>query len=37
MIDRASIMACNEQATWTEPSMIEQDLIICKALVCIFS
>ena len=37
MIDRASIMAWNAQAPWTEPAMIEQDLIICKALVCIFS
>lgn len=37
MIDRASIMAWNEQAPWTEPAMVEQDLIICKALVCIFS
>lgn len=37
MIDRASIMAWNAQAPWIEPAMIEQDLIICKALVCIFS
>ncbi len=37
MIDRASIMAWNVQAPWTEPVMVEQDLIICKALVCIFS
>lgn len=37
MIDRASIMAWNEQAPWTDPAMVEQDLIICKALVCIFS
>ena len=37
MIDRASIIAWNEQAPWTEPAMVEQDLIICKALVCIFS
>lgn len=37
MIDRASIMTWNEQAPWTEPAMVEQDLIICKALVCIFS
>ena len=34
---RAAIMAWNEQAPWTEPAMVEQDLIICKALVCIFS
>lgn len=37
MIDRASIMAWNEQAPWTDSAMVEQDLIICKALVCIFS
>lgn len=37
MIDRASIMQWNEHAPWIYPSMVEQDLIICKALVCIFS
>ena len=37
MIDRASIMAWNEQAPGTDSAMVEQDLIICKALVCIFS
>ena len=36
MIDRASILAWSEHAPWSEPFMIEQDLIICKALVCIF-
>ncbi len=28
MIDRASIMAWNEQAPWTEPAMVEQDLVM---------
>ncbi|WP_405336219.1 nucleotidyl transferase AbiEii/AbiGii toxin family protein [Fibrobacter sp.] len=37
MIDRASIMAWAEQAPWTDPAMVEQDLIICRALVDIFS
>lgn len=37
MIDRASIIAWNEQAPWPDSAMVEQDLIICKALVCIFS
>ena len=37
MIDRASILAWNETAPWTEPAMVEQDLIICRALVDIFS
>lgn len=37
MIDRASIMAWNEHAPWTDPAMVEQDLIICRALVDIFS
>jgi len=37
MIDRASIMAWNEHAPWIEPFMVEQDLIICRALVDIFS
>ena len=36
MIDRASLLAWSEHAPWSEPFMIEQDLIICKALVCIF-
>lgn len=30
-------MFWGENAPWSEPYMIEQDLIICKALVCIFS
>lgn len=37
MIDRSSIMAWNEHAPWTDPAMVEQDLIICRALVDIFS
>ena len=37
MIDRASIMAWNEFAPWTDPAMVEQDLIICRALVDIYS
>ncbi len=37
MIDRASIMAWAEQAPWTDPAMVEQDLIICRALVDIFT
>lgn len=37
MIDRASILAWNEQAPWTDLAMVEQDLIISCALVCIFS
>ena len=37
MVNRASIMAWNEHAPWIEPAMVEQDLIICRALVDIFS
>ena len=37
MIDRTSILAWNAVAPWTEPAMVEQDLIICRALVDIFS
>ena len=37
MIDRRSIMLWKEQVPWKEPYMVEQDLIICRALVCIFS
>lgn len=37
MIDRMSILEWNEHAPWTEPVMVEQDLIICRALVDIFS
>lgn len=37
MINRAAIMAWNEHAPWSEPFMVEQDLIISRALVDIFS
>ena len=37
MIDRTSILEWNEHAPWTDPAMVEQDLIICRALVDIFS
>ena len=37
MIDRTSILEWSTQAPWTEPAMVEQDLIICRALVDIFS
>ena len=37
MIDRSSIMAWNAVAPWTDMAMVEQDLIICRALVDIFS
>ena len=36
MIDRASLLRWNESAPWVYPYMVEQDLIICRALVCIF-
>lgn len=37
MIDRASIMAWNEFVPWSDLAMVEQDLIISRALVDIFS
>ncbi len=37
MIDRKSIIAWSEQFPWSEPSMVEQDLLISRALVAIFS
>ena len=37
MIDRASIMEWNEFVPWNDFAMVEQDLIICRALVDIFS
>lgn len=37
MIDKSSIMAWSEHAPWTDLAMVEQDLIICRALVDIFS
>lgn len=37
MIDRASIMSWNEYVPWSDFAMVEQDLIISRALVDIFS
>jgi predicted nucleotidyltransferase component of viral defense system len=37
MIDRASIQQWSAYAPWTDNAQIEQDLIICRALVAIFS
>jgi hypothetical protein len=37
MIDRKSIIAWSEQFPWSEPSMVEQDLLISRTLVAIFS
>ena len=37
MIDRLSLGLWRERVPWKEPHMVEQDLIICRALVCIFS
>ena len=37
MINRESIIQWNEMVPWQTYSMVEQDLVICKALVCIFS
>ena len=37
MIDRKSIIAWSEQFPWSEPSMVEQDLLISRVLVAIFS
>ena len=37
MIDRSSIMAWNAIAPWSDMAMVEQDLVICRALVDIFS
>ena len=37
MIPEYFIQEWKEQAPWTEPYMVEQDLIICRALICIFS
>ena len=37
MVDRSSIMAWNAVAPWSDMAMVEQDLIICRALVDIFS
>ncbi len=37
MIDKASIIAWNEFVPWSDFAMVEQDLIISRALVDIFS
>lgn len=37
MIPESYIQQWKENAPWTEPYMVEQDLIICRALVSIFS
>lgn len=37
MIDIASIMEWNEQVPWKESAMVEQDLLICRSLVTIYS
>ena len=37
MINRASIQQWSEHAPWIDNAQIEQDLIICRALVAIFS
>ena len=37
MIPRAHITAWRKNAPWPQPSQVEQDLIICRALVEIFS
>ena len=37
MIPQYYIQEWHEQVPWNTDAMVEQDLIICKALVCIFS
>lgn len=37
MIPEFFIQEWKEKAHWTEPYMVEQDLIICRALISIFS
>lgn len=37
MINRASIQQWSENAPWIDNAQIEQDLIICRALIAIFS
>lgn len=37
MIPEYYIQEWKENAPWTEPYMVEQDLIICRALIAIFS
>ena len=36
MINQTAIIAWKDNAPWVHAAMVEQDLIICKALVCIF-
>lgn len=37
MINRSAIMQWNKQVPWTDYAQVEQDLIIARALVAIFS
>ena len=37
MINRTAIQQWSEHAPWIDNAQIEQDLIICRALVAIFS
>lgn len=37
MIPEYFIQEWKEKAPWTEPYMVEQDLIICRAMISIFS
>ena len=37
MIPQYYIQEWHEQVSWNSDAMVEQDLIICKALVCIFN
>ena len=37
MIERSAIMAWNAVAPWSNMAMVEQDLLICRALVDIYS
>lgn len=37
MINRASIAQWRTQAPWNTSEQVEQDLIICRALIAIFS
>mgnify|MGYP003468144567 CR=1 FL=1 len=37
MINRTAIQQWSEHAPWIDNAQIEQDLIICRALVSIFS
>lgn len=37
MIDNASILTWNEQVPWEDHAKVEQDLLICRCLVAIYS